>query len=117
MVTQHTDVLNELLLQYHDVCSMCDTQMCLAGRDVPPQLASQQRVVQAAGEEANTEQTSPSGDGASQQDMDLQKALKIVSKHYVSRNITRITLLQWTTVISKLAVLLLKCIGKRSKLL
>lgn len=46
---------------------------------------------QAADRRGSNEQSSSSGDEASQKDMDLQKALKIISKHYVSRNTTRIT--------------------------
>ena len=38
-------------------------------------------------------QASSSDSDALQPDMDLQKALKIVSKHYISRNITWVTCL------------------------
>ena len=55
-----------------------------------PEVSGQQ---QRAADREGTEQASTSGDDISQRDMDLQKALKIVSKHYVSRKPPRITLL------------------------
>lgn len=63
---------------------------CHAG---PGQGAGTQQAAapQGSSREDMQQEASSSDNDASQPDMDLQKALKIVSKHYVSRNITWIT--------------------------
>ena len=53
--------------------------------------AQQAVAPQGSSSEDMQRQASSSDSDALQPDMDLQKALKIVSKHYVSRNITWIT--------------------------
>ncbi|DBB03932.1 TPA: hypothetical protein ACH3X1_013012 [Trebouxia sp. C0004] len=63
------------------------------GESVEVPAASHHEGPQAAKQADSTEQALSSGNDASQQDMDLQKALQIVSKHYVSRKIIRVILL------------------------
>ncbi len=65
----------------------------MAGEPVGRPTAPHHERTQAAKQADSTEQASSSGNDASQQDMDLQKALQIVSKHYVSRKSTRVILL------------------------
>jgi len=65
----------------------------MAGEPIGRPTASHHERAQAAKQADSTEQASSSGNDASQQDMDLQKALQIVSKHYVSRKSTRVILL------------------------
>ena len=65
----------------------------MAGEPIGRPTASHHARTQAAKQADSTEQASSSGNDASQQDMDLQKALQIVSKHYVSRKITGVILL------------------------
>ena len=63
---------------------------CAAGEG---QGAEQQQAAEPQGCSRDDMQRQPSSSDsdALQPDMDLQKALKIVSKHYISRNITWIT--------------------------
>ncbi|DBB07868.1 TPA: hypothetical protein ACH3X3_009268 [Trebouxia sp. C0006] len=63
------------------------------GEPVGRPTAPHHERTQAAKQADSTEQALSSGNDASQQDMDLQKALQIVSKHYVSRKSTRVILL------------------------
>lgn len=60
-------------------CNADHGQCAAAQQAATPQMASRQNMQR---------QASASDEGASQPDMDLQEALKIVSKHYVSRNTT-----------------------------
>lgn len=70
------------------------SQRTKTGHVVQAAAMPQSADTQAADRRGSNEQSSSSGDEASQKDMDLQKALKIISKHYVSRNTTRITCFQ-----------------------
>ncbi|KAL3154385.1 hypothetical protein ABBQ32_013861 [Trebouxia sp. C0010 RCD-2024] len=82
-------------------------EMSMATQPPPPQppqgtdrgqwaAAQQTAIPQDASRENMQRQASASDEGASQPDMDLQEALQIVSKHYVSRNTTWIPcLLYW----------------------
>ncbi len=70
----------------------------MAGEAVGRPTASHHENAQAAKQADGTEHASSSGNDASQQDMDLRKALQIVSKHYVSRKFARVILLTcWST--------------------
>ena len=71
-----------MCISIHYVCAAG----CLQGAE-----AQQAAAPLASSREDMQRQASSSDSDALQPDMDLQKALKIVSKHYVSRNITWIT--------------------------
>lgn len=71
-----------LLAVHFDLCAAGDGQGAEAQQAAAPQGSSR--------EDMHRQALSSDSD-ASQPDMDLQKALKIVSKHYISRNITWIT--------------------------
>ena len=68
--------------------------------------ATQQAAAPLGSSKEDVQQEASSSDNdASQPDMDLQKALKIVSKHYVSRNITWITYSLMSPVLYKQSAL------------
>lgn len=80
----------------------------MAGEPVKVPTVSHHERAQAATQADSSEPASSSGIDVSQQDMDLQKALQIVSKHYVSRKIICIILLISSSMTCNLTVISLK---------
>ena len=80
----------------------------MADEPVGRPIACNHERTQAAKQADSTEQASSSGNDISQQDMDLQKALQMVSKHYVSRKFTRVILLTSSSMMCTLTMMALK---------